>query len=101
MPVNYPPQANRGRLFKNDKTRNPKAPGYTGSCVVDGKQYRMAAWVNEPDERNATPTISLQFESQDDVDARKRAETDGLKAREAPNQSPPRPGPPDDSDIPF
>jgi hypothetical protein len=104
MPANYPLQANRGRLFKNDQTRNPRAPGYTGSCVVDGKLYRIAAWINEPDDRNPRPTIALQFESQEDADARRQVATEAEQAREAPNQSPPRQatliGEPDD-DIPF
>lgn len=104
MPVSYPPQHNRGRLFKNDRTKSPKAPAYTGTAVVDGVQYRVAAWINEPDERNATATISLHFESQDDAHQRRQAETEELKAREAPNQAPPRQAPlndePDD-DIPF
>lgn len=36
---------NKGTLFKNDKGGNEARPDYTGSIDVEGKQYRLAAWI--------------------------------------------------------
>jgi hypothetical protein len=36
-----------GVLFKNDKATNERAPGYTGKVNINGKDYRLAAWVKE------------------------------------------------------
>ncbi|MBL6729236.1 MAG: hypothetical protein ISP79_06520 [Methylophilaceae bacterium] len=38
---------NRFALFKQDKGDNPNRPDYTGNINVDGKEYRMAAWIRE------------------------------------------------------
>lgn len=37
----------RGSLFKNDKEGNDARPDYTGTVQVDGKEYRLAAWIKE------------------------------------------------------
>lgn len=37
----------RGVLFKNDRKENENQPGYTGKIQVDGKEYRLSAWVKE------------------------------------------------------
>ena len=36
-----------GILFKNDKATNDRAPGYTGKVNINGKDYRLAAWIKE------------------------------------------------------
>jgi hypothetical protein len=38
---------NSGVLFKNDKKGNEKAPDYTGMGMVDGFEYKFAAWIKE------------------------------------------------------
>ena len=38
---------NSGTLFKNDRKESPNQPDYTGSCLVNGKGMRMAAWIKE------------------------------------------------------
>lgn len=38
---------NTGVLFKNDKGDNPARPEYTGEIDVEGKKYRLAAWIRE------------------------------------------------------
>lgn len=38
---------NRGTLFKADERRNDRSPEYTGKLNVDGKEYRLCAWVKE------------------------------------------------------
>jgi hypothetical protein len=38
---------NSGALFKNHEKRSDKSPDYSGKVEVDGKEYRIAAWVKE------------------------------------------------------
>lgn len=38
---------NSGVLFKNDKRGNEKAPDYTGKLDVEGKEWRLAAWIKD------------------------------------------------------
>lgn len=38
---------NSGALFKNDKDGNEKRPDYTGKLDVEGKEYRLAAWIRD------------------------------------------------------
>lgn len=39
---------NRGTLFPNDKADNPKRPDYTGTINVEGKEYKLSAWLKPP-----------------------------------------------------
>lgn len=43
----YQRENGQGALFKNDRKENDKQPDYTGSIMVNGKDMRLAAWVNE------------------------------------------------------
>lgn len=38
---------NRGALFKNDRKEKEKQPDYTGKINVEGKEYKLAAWIRE------------------------------------------------------
>lgn len=38
---------NSGALFRNEKKERDGQPDYTGKCVIDGKELRIAAWLNE------------------------------------------------------
>jgi uncharacterized protein (DUF736 family) len=38
---------NTGTLFRDDKRTNDRAPEFTGTLNVEGKEYRIAAWVKE------------------------------------------------------
>jgi uncharacterized protein (DUF736 family) len=39
--------SNRFVLFKQDKGDNANRPDYTGNINVEGKEYRLAAWIRE------------------------------------------------------
>ena len=57
----YETKPNTGSLFKNQyKTPGDKKPDYTGTCMVDGKEYRMSAWINTA--RNGTKYMSMNFQ---------------------------------------
>lgn len=36
-----------GVIFRNEKKTKDTQPGYTGQCMIDGKEYFMDAWVKE------------------------------------------------------
>lgn len=36
---------NTGILFKNDKDGNEKRPDYKGSINIEGKEYKLSAWI--------------------------------------------------------
>lgn len=38
---------NAGALFKNKNKTSDNAPAYTGSANIGGKEWRIAAWVQE------------------------------------------------------
>lgn len=49
----------RGVLFKNDDKQSDKHPNYTGKITVDGKEYRLAAWVKESKAGNMYMSLQL------------------------------------------
>ena len=38
---------NRGALFRNDKQGNEKRPDYRGKLDVEGREYKLSAWIRE------------------------------------------------------
>jgi uncharacterized protein (DUF736 family) len=54
---------NSGVLFKNE-SENEKAPKWKGKINVDGKDYRLAAWVRES--KAGTKFISLKVSELND-----------------------------------
>ena len=51
---------NTGALFKNLKKKNDKAPAYTGKIDVEGKEYRIAAWLKKT--KDGDTFMSLKIE---------------------------------------
>ena len=47
-----------GTLFKNNK-QNDKQPDYTGVAHIEGKRYRVSAWINTASSGNKY--ISLRY----------------------------------------
>ena len=43
----YEQKNNSGSLFRNDKKETEKQPDYNGTVKVEGKDYKLAAWVKE------------------------------------------------------
>lgn len=38
---------NSGALFKNERKSQANHPDYQGRCEVDGKEWRISAWIKE------------------------------------------------------
>ena len=53
---------NRGVLFNNRerKAENPKAPDYSGSINVEGKEFFLSAWLRESKKGNKFMSLSVK-----------------------------------------
>ena len=49
-----------GALFRNDRKQQPNHPDHTGTCKIDGKEYRISAWIKQSGAGNKF--FSLAFE---------------------------------------
>lgn len=76
-----------GVLFKNERKRSDKDPGYTGSAEIDGVEFWLSAWLNESDKRGKY--FKIKFKPKDD-DRNERRSNNSSNRR-----------PVDDEDIPF
>jgi len=54
---------NWGTLFKNARKTEPKHPDYTGDLVVNGKNYRQAAWLKK--DKNGKTYMSVAITPKD------------------------------------
>jgi hypothetical protein len=74
---------NSGAIFKNDTAGRPEGfPGYGGSCMIEGREYFISAWVKDGAKGRF---FSLAF-----------------KPKDAPRQERQAPGRPDfEDEIPF
>jgi len=43
----YEQRDNSGALFRNDKGDNQRRPDYRGDCKIDGKTWRISAWMKD------------------------------------------------------
>ena len=48
-----------GSLFKNTNKKNDKQPDYTGIAHIEGKKYRVSAWINVAS--SGSKYISLRY----------------------------------------
>jgi hypothetical protein len=90
----------QGSVFFNDRKSKPSHPDYQGSVLVEGKKYRIAAWVK------ATKTGSRFLSLQLTLEEAKAQQDDFLKlADPAPAKSTPAGVDPefndDPSGVPF
>mgnify|MGYP003640990645 CR=1 FL=1 len=80
---------NRGAIWGNDKKVKDTQPDFTGSIMVDGKDYFVSGWKRKADASPKSPALSLAVTLKDQQ-----------PQRSAPAQSPSI-GNDDLEDIPF
>lgn len=68
---------NKGTLFKNDKGGNEARPDYTGNLNVEGKEYRLAAWI-KVSQRTGQKFLSLNVQPKIDQPAEPAKEEDPI-----------------------
>lgn len=83
---------NKGAIWGNDRKEKDTQPDFTGECLIDGVEYRMAAWKRAPDSKPGTPSLKFQFTNKAEFEAKKQ---------NAPQQAPAPATDDFDSDIPF
>ncbi len=74
----------QGSLFKNERKEKDTHADYQGSCLIDGTEYWISAWIK----KGKVTFMSLAFKAKDRQEARK------------PDNQPARHAAPDE-DIPF
>ena len=50
---------NRGAIWGNDKKVKDTQPDFTGSIIVDGKDYFVSGWKRKADASPKSPALSL------------------------------------------
>lgn len=65
---------NSGVLFKNDRKEQDNHPDYTGSCMIDGKEFWINAWLKEGTKGKF---FSFSFKPKDAAKAKPKQEAFG------------------------
>jgi hypothetical protein len=63
----------RGALFVNERKTEEKQPDYTGSCEIEGVEYRLSAWKRET--KAGAKMLSLSFQMKNGSPGMRRANT--------------------------
>ena len=61
---------NSGALYRNKKEKQTQ-PDYSGNCSLDGKQYRIAGWLNKS--KSGNDYLRLLFTEQQPADLNPKA----------------------------
>lgn len=71
-----------GALFPNDrKGDNDRAPDFTGTCEIEGTEFRMAGWKRVS--RAGRAFISLKFEDAEEFNARRKEALEAAEGADA------------------
>lgn len=58
--MEYERKPNTAALFKDEEKTNEKGPDYTGMGLIEGKELRLAGWINES--KAGKKYLSIKFE---------------------------------------
>ena len=53
---------NRGAIWGNQKKQKETHPDFTGNAMIDGVEYRVAAWKRRPNANPKAPSLTFSFE---------------------------------------
>jgi len=53
---------NRGAIWGNQKKKKDTHPDFTGNAMVDGVEYRVAAWKRKLNANPKAPSLTFSFE---------------------------------------
>jgi len=68
---------NEGAIWGNQKKQKDTHPDFTGNAVVDGVEYRIAAWKRKPNANPKAPSLKFKFERAQ-IDIEEQANADDL-----------------------
>ena len=78
--MSYEVKDNSGSLFRNEKKESDKHPDYQGSCLIDGTEFWMSAWLKTAD--SGKKWMSFAFKPKEDKPPQQDKRT--LSQRKAP-----------------
>jgi uncharacterized protein (DUF736 family) len=64
----YEPKEGAGNLFRNDRQENDKQPSHRGEMKIEGKVFRLSAWVRES--KKGEKYFSIQATPKDETPKR-------------------------------
>ena len=53
---------NRGAIWGNAHKKKDTHPDFTGNAMIDGVEYKIAAWKRSPNANPKAPSLKFQFE---------------------------------------
>jgi len=53
---------NRGAIWGNAHKKKDTHPDFTGNAIVDGVEYKIAAWKRKPQASAKAPSLTFKFE---------------------------------------
>ena len=53
---------NRGAIWGNAHKKKDTHPDFTGNAMVDGVEYKIAAWKRKPQASAKAPSLTFSFE---------------------------------------
>ena len=53
---------NRGAIWGNAHKKKDTHPDFTGNAMVDGVEYKIAAWKRKPQDSAKAPSLTFKFE---------------------------------------
>jgi hypothetical protein len=53
---------NRGAIWGNTRKQKDTHPDFTGNAMVDGVEYKIAAWKRKPQASAKAPSLTFKFE---------------------------------------
>jgi hypothetical protein len=59
--TDHPKDAGTGMLDKNRDKQKPSQPDYFGRCEIDGRRYRISAWIKDSSKHPGQKYMSLSF----------------------------------------
>lgn len=66
---------NEGAIWGNQKKQKETHPDFTGNAVIDGVEYRVAAWKRSPNANPKAPSLKFKFEkAQIDIEEQNHAD---------------------------
>jgi hypothetical protein len=77
------PNDMKGSLSRNAKRETDRHPEFRGSCMVEGREYWLSAWVRQGDDGSKYFSLAFQPKEQPKTETRPAASPE-LKSKYAP-----------------
>ena len=68
---------NEGAIWGNKRKEKDTHPDFTGNAVIEGVEYKIAAWKRRPDANPKAPSLKFKFERAQ-IDIEEQVNADNL-----------------------